>query len=476
MSSHANLISASCLTSLLLAGCAGVGPDYSAPTAQTLQAWSRLGTVGVPDPTEGLAQWWHQLGDPQLDRLIDEALAASPDLAAARARLAQARALRDVAGADRFPTVTASISRNRSRGSREIGSGAPRDLYRAGFDASWEPDVFGGQARGLEAAQADLEASAASLGHTRVSLVAEVALNYVELRAFQTRQAVARANQASQAETLQLTEWRAQAGLTTFLDVEQARGNLAQTTALLPTLATGEAQAQHRLAVLTGQAPGALIERLATPTPMPVLPERIAVGIPAQTLGQRPDVAAAERSLAAATARVGEAQAARYPSFNLSGSLGLEALSAGALGSGGALARALVAGINAPVFDAGRLASQVDAREAARQEAEAHWRQAVLTALEEVENALVALAGSRQRGRALGTAREAADMAAQLARQRYAAGLIDFQTVLDTERSLLSVEDSLATTRSEAATALIQLYKALGGGWSAGALPEEHRP
>lgn len=460
---------------LILAGCASVGPDYQPLATEAPAAWSRLDKDSDTTPPAALADWWRHWQDPELDLLIASALAASPTLAAARARLAQSRALEALAGAERFPTVTASASRSRSRGSQETGSALPRDIYTLGFDAHWEADIFGSQARALEAAQADQAASSASLAHARISLIAEVARNYIDLRAYQTRQAVARANLASQQETLRLTQWRAQAGLTTDLDVEQARSNLAQTTAQLPPLAIGEAQAQHRLAVLAGQSPGALIPRLSPAAPLPQAAPRIAIGIPVDTLRQRPDVAAAERALAAATARVGQAQAARYPSLSLSGSLGLEALSAGALGSGSALARALVAGITAPVLDGGRLARQVDVREGARQEAEANWRQAVLTALEEVENALVALTNHHQRATALDTARQAAASAAQLARQRYAAGLIDFQTVVDAERSLLTVEDSLAATQAEAAIALIQLYKALGGGWSAGAPSEEPR-
>lgn len=449
-----------------LAGCA-VGPDYSRPQIELPAVWQRAGDNRTAKPgNEDLSRWWERLQDAELSRLIEEALAGSLDLKSAQARLRQARALRAAAGADLFPTVTGSASVSRSKGSRQTGSGRTTELYAAGFDASWEPDIFGGVRRGIEAAQAELEASEASLQSTRVSLVAEVALNYVEVRAFQARLAIARSNLESQSDTFQITGWRAQAGLVGALDVEQARTQLEQTRAQIPSLETSLAQAEHRLAVLLGRAPGALRERLAKSAPIPALPAAVAVGIPADTLRQRPDVRAAERTLAAETARIGEAEAARYPGLTLSGSIGLEALGASALGASGALARSVAARLAAVIFDGGRLRQQVEAQSAVAERALVGYEAAILAALEDVENALVALANSVQRTAALGIAAEAARNAALLARQRYAGGLIDFLTVLDTQRTLLSIEDSLAATQAESASALIQLYKALGGGWS----------
>ncbi len=450
---------------LTLAGCAAVGPDYAPPQVDLPPAWDRAGSIGSAQ-SEDLSAWWQRLQDPALSALMDDALAGSLDLKSAQARLRQARALRAAAGADRFPTLSASASARRANGSEQIGSGRTTELYSAGFDASWEPDVFGGVRRSIEAAQAELEASEASLQNTRVSLVAEVALNYVEVRAFQARLAIARANLDSQAETFQLTDWRAQAGLAGALDVERARTQLEQTRAQIPSLETSLAQAEHRLAVLLGRAPGALRERLAVRGPIPVPPQQVAVGIPADTLRQRPDVRAAERALAAETARIGQAQAARYPSFRLTGSIGLEALTASALGASGAAASALAASVATTIFDAGRLRQQVEAQSALAEQALASYEAAILTALEDVENALVSLGNSAQRAAALGAAAEAARNAELLARQRYQSGLIDFLALLDTQRTLLSIEDNLAATQAERASALIQLYKALGGGWS----------
>lgn len=451
---------------LALAGCVAVGPDYTQPQIAVPAAWKSTGKAGIAAPgNEDLSRWWDRLEEPVLSELIKEALAGSLDLRSAQARLRRARALRAVAGAERFPTVSVSASTRRAKSSEEAGSGSTGELYDAGFDARWEPDIFGGVRRGIEAAQADLEASEAGLQNTRVSLTAEVALNYVEARNFQGRLGIARSSFQTQNETYRITGWRAQAGLVGALDVEQARTQLEQTRAQIPNLETGFAQAEHRLAVLLGRAPGSLRERLAEPRLVPVLPARVAVGIPADTLRQRPDVRAAERTLAAETARIGQAEANRYPALTLSGSIGLEALSLDALAGSSAVAHSIAASLAAVIFDGGRMRQQVEAQSAVAEQALAAYEAAILAALEDVENALVALDNSARRGEALSAAATAARQAAQLARQRYESGLIDFLTVLDTQRTLLSVEDSLAASRAESTSALIRLYKALGGGW-----------
>lgn len=457
------------LAALLLAGCAAVGPNYVAPELTPPTTWQGAAAAQVTvthTAPEDLANWWRRLDDATLTGLIERALQTSLDLRAAQAKLREARARRALAGAELFPTVSGSAAGRRVKASGESGGGGTANRFSAGFDASWEPDLFGGLRRGVEAAQADLEASQASLHDVQVSLAAEVGLNYVELRAYQTALDIARANAASQAETLQLTQWRAQAGLTSTLDVEQARANLEQTRAQIPSLETSRAEAEQRLAILLGQQPGALAGRLANPTGIPRLPARVTVGIPADALRQRPDVRVAERTLAAETARIGVVEAQAYPNFSLSGSLGLEALTIGALSSGNAVAGSLLGGVAAPIFDAGRIRQQVNIQTAAQEQALVNYESTVLKALAEVENALVALANARQRQDNLRDAVQAARLAALLARHRYAAGLIDFQTVLDTERTVLTVEDKLTFSEADSVKALIQLYKALGGGWS----------
>ena len=460
---------------LALVGCAAVGHDYVAPVTDPPAGWHRVdpgGHTSTQEAAADLAHWWERLADPALSDLIERTLLVSPDLLAAQARLREARARRAFAQANLFPEATASGSASASRGSRETGSGRRLELYQVGFDASWEPDIFGGQRRALEAAQADLEESEARLNATRVSLAAEMALNYVEMRAFQARLDVARRNLATQAETLQLADWRAQAGLASALEVEQAKTAFEQTRALIPLLETGVAQAQDRIAYLLNRTPAALDSELLRQQPIPSVAGSAAVGIPADALRRRPDVHAAERKLAAETARIGQAEAARYPAFRLSGSIGLEALTVGALSSSAALAHSLAAGVSGVLFDAGRIRQQVAIQQAVRDQALVAYRSTVLTALQEVEDALVALANGKERESALTAAVDSARNAATYAQQRYASGLIDFQTVLDTQRSVLFAEDSLATARADSVGSLIRLYKALGGGWSNAAAAE----
>ncbi len=449
----------------MLAGCASVGPDYQAPEPKVPANWAR--SESTTSTSADLSRWWTTLGDPVLPGLIDQALAGSTDLRLATARLREARARRALAGADAWPTVSASVSAARTKASKEAtGSSRTSSLYNAGFDASWEPDIFGGTRRAIEASQADLEATEANLHATQVSLAAEVALNYIQLRSYQERLTLARGNLANQTETYQITRWRAQAGLVSSLDAEQARSNMEVTHSQIPLLQTSLAEAEHRLAILLGLLPTALHEQLATPGALPSVPEQVAVGIPAQALNQRPDVRAAERQLAAETARIGQASAARYPQLTLSGSIGLEALTLGTLEAPGALTRSLVGQLAVPIFDAGRIRQQIDIQNAVQEQALINYEASVNTALREVEDALVALANNRERQQALTQAVDAAHNAALMARQQYAAGLTDFQTVLTTERTQLTVDDNLASARADSVTTVIQLYKALGGGWS----------
>jgi NodT family efflux transporter outer membrane factor (OMF) lipoprotein len=455
---------------LCLTSCITVGPDYAPPSPEAPAAWDRLDPAHRPAASAAaagdLSRWWRRLNDPLLSELVEEALQSSPDLAMARSRLRQARARRISAAAGLFPEITASGTARQSRSSEETGSGDTSDLYSAGFDAGWELDVFGGIRRSIEAADADLAATGADLDDTRVSLAAETAVGYIQARSLRTRIAIARGNLASQSETLQLTEWRAQAGLVSGLDVEQARSSCEQIRARIPVLEINLAETGHALDILLGHRPGTVRRRLDAAGPQPEPPDDVAVGIPAETLRQRPDVRAAERALAAETARLGAAQAARYPSFRLSGSIGLEALHFSALGNSGADTSSLLAGITVPVFDAGRLRSQAEMQDEVREQARITYEKTVLAALQEVENALAALAGNRDRVQALTAADEAARNAAVMTRQRYSAGLIDFQSVLDAERTALAVEEALAVARADGVLSLIRLYKALGGGWS----------
>lgn len=453
-----------------LTSCLSVGPDYRPPELEVPASWNRCDPSSAEEEVcvsaqSDFGQWWRELNDPLLVELISGALQSNLDLRVARSRLVEARARRQVAVSALFPDAESSASVQRNWNREDSGDWSSSDRFSAGFDAGWELDLFGGRRRTVEAADAALASTEAGVHQVQVSLVAEVALNYVEMRLLQQRLAIARDNLASQTETLQLTGWRSRAGLVSEQDVEQARSHQAQTRAQLPRLETSLAETEHRLDLLLGKAPGTLRPRFEPTGVLPTVPRRIAVGIPAEVLRQRPDLRAAERTLAAETARVGAAEAARYPTLRLSGSIGLDALTLGGLNSSQALSSSLLGGLSAPIFNAGRLKAQVAEQEAAREQALAAYEQTLLGVLEEVENALVAFARSQERSEALDDAAGATRRAAGLARQRYSAGLIDFQSVLDTERGLLSVEDSLASSRAETVQALIRLYKALGGGW-----------
>lgn len=444
------------------AGCAVRTAGLNAPAArpQPAAVWQQTASGTVTGTPVDLTTWWTALGDATLSGLIDRALLNSPDLRSAQARLRQARAERTLRDAALKPTVTGGASAS-------DGYDRPTSLS-PGFDASWEPDVFGGTRASVQAATADVNATLDDLHATQVSLVGEVARNYVELRTAQSRLAIARRNEAAQAETLQLTGFRAQAGLVGSMDVEQARTNVEQTRAQLPALESAIAQQMHRLAVLAGLTPEALTATLSVATPLPSVPDSVAIGIPAETLRQRPDVRAAEQRIVAETARLASADAKRYPRFTLSGSIGAEIVT-GALTGGTALAASAVASVVQTLFDGGRIRQQIAIQSAVQEQRVAAYESTVLTALEDVENALVSFEKSRLRLGSLRSAETAAGNAALLAQTQYSAGVADFQRVLDTQRTVLSVQDSLASTEGERLTALIQLFKALGGGWSTAA-------
>lgn len=452
------------LLAVLLSGCAhtpGTATPPSSSMATAIPAEWSGGTHSAATNPIALVSWWQHLGDATLQSLIDQALQANPQLQQAQAALQQARAQVQVQSAIQAPSVDASGSVQRSR----AGGGSSSNRFQAGLDARWEWDVWGRLDAGLNASQADARASQATLAQTQVTLAAEVALNYINLRSLQARLQIAQRNLASQRETWQLTDWRVQAGLSNSLVREQARASVEQTAAQIPQFQTSLAQARHSLAVLTGQPPAALDALLADAHPVPQPAADLALALPAETLRQRPDVRVAEERISAALARLAQADAARYPSFRLGGSIGLSALTLGALSSGAAIANALLASVSVPLLDGGAARAQVQVQEAALEQARLAYQATVLTALQEVEDALIALQGDRQRLQRLQAAADAANNAALLAQQRYRSGLIDFQSVLETQRTLLSTQDSVASTQASIAADHVRLYKALGGGW-----------
>jgi NodT family efflux transporter outer membrane factor (OMF) lipoprotein len=443
-----------------LGGCASVTPPVQAPQSLTVPAaWSQASAQADLNATS-FAHWWLRFDDPLLGTLVQRALLANTSIQGAQAALQQARAVRDVAAAGLLPVLGSSASAQRNRNGDNSANS-----FRVGLDASWEVDVFGANRHALGASDATVLASAASLGDVRVSIAAEVALNFIALRCAQERVAIAQANLGNQQETLQLTQWRLQAGLVTAVEAAQASASAQQTAAQIALLQTTLAQTTHALSVLTGQPPAALSVVLAQDGAVPQAPDNLALAMPMDTLRQRSDVRAAEYLVSAAVARVAQADAARLPSFKLGGSLGLSALSVGALTNGASLAAAVLASVSWPVLDGGASQAQVRAQQAALEQVSASYRGTVLAALAEVEDALVALRGDKERLLRLKNAFEEADTASTLARQRYSSGVVDFQTVLETQRTRLGTQDSMATARASVSADHVRLYKALGGGW-----------
>jgi len=460
-------------TGLGLTGCASwsqprAGPAEGVRSQEVVPAtWSVTTPTSVT--TKPIGEWWARFNDPLLSTLVQRSLQYNTDIRTAQAALRQARALRDVQAATLYPSTDVSTSAQRSKSIEE----KTRHTYAAGFDAAWEIDVFGANRSGLRAAEADARASAASLADTQVSIAAEVALAYIQVRGTQARLDIARENLATQLETLQITNWRLQAGLTTSLDVEQARTTSEQTRAQIPVLEISIAQAENSLAVLTGQSPADLKKQLQETAVVPSPADDLAVSMPAETLRQRPDVRAREHQVSAARALVSQAEAARYPAFLLNGSFGLQALTFSALTGAASTVSALVGSVSMPLFDGGANRARIRAQDAVLEQAWVSYEAQILTALQEVEDALVALNGDRERLVSLRNAAEAAGNAALLARQRYTSGLIDFQVVLETQRTLLNTQDSVASTTADVSTDYVRLYKALGGGWQPDAAPRE---
>jgi NodT family efflux transporter outer membrane factor (OMF) lipoprotein len=446
-----------------LCACASAPRQPAEGPAQALAlpaAWSAPQAPVTP-AAESLAQWWQGCSDATLTGLVTESLQANSDVRTANARLAQSRALRDLASSALWPSVTALASVQAGT----VGGHSTGRVLQASAAGSWDPDVFGGNRSGLRASLATLQASADRVGDARVAVASEVGIGYILLRSTQSRLAIAAENLASQQETLQIVRWRTQAGLASELDVDQAATAAEQTAALLPLLQVSEAQARHALAVLAGRAPTALDGTLAAVQPVPSCDAGLALGIPADTLRQRADVRAAEQDVAAAWAQVAQARAARWPDFTLSGSLGTSAATVSALGTGAAAVSTLLASVALPLIDGGARRATVRLRQAALEQASVAYQATVLAALKDVEDALAALRGDEPRLQSLQRAATAALAADDLAQLQYRSGLVDFQVVLDTQRARLAAQDALASAQAQLGSDDVRLYSALGGGW-----------
>ena len=480
---------------LSLIGCAVTPPtrvaELDLPTAWYEETIHRP----QPKPPLHLAQWWTSFDDPILSALIDRGITANHDLREATARVRETRAQRTVASADRWPQLGSSASYTRNRGSentvpsgfsnsggstggdngangtggnnlgRSFGIGEERDFFQTRFDASWEIDIFGRVHWAVKAAEADIDAAQENYRNVLVSLLAEIARNYIELRGFQHRLVIARNNIQAQQDSVDVTTERFEAGITSAQDVAQAEALLATTRSQLPTLETGVRQSSYRLSVLIGQPPGALLDELSQTGPIPTAELDGRLELPSDLLRRRPDIRHAERELAAATARLGVAMADLYPRFSLIGVAGLQSLDLSDLIEWSSRTWTIGPSVSWPVFDAGRIRANIRAQDARQEQALIRYEQVILTSLEEVENTLVAYARERVRHRWLTDAVTASQEATDVARERYRSGLENFLNVVVAQRSLYDSQDALAQSEISIASNLVALYKALGGGW-----------
>ncbi|HNX26277.1 MAG TPA: TolC family protein [Phycisphaerae bacterium] len=454
-----------------VSGCT-VGPDYTTPDFQTPDYAGALeeksGTTGAITP-EILASWWDTLGDPILTDLIEKAAQSNLDLKVARARVRQSRAQLGIAESALLPQFDASGLYSRARDSKSSAfmpeSTTDFNVYRAGLDAGWEIDIFGGTRRAVEAAKAELESQDESLKSVLVSLASEVALDYIELRTVQERMNVANGNLKIQKQTLDLLESRFNSGLCDELAIQQARYNLETTRSMIPRLISAEEAVINALEVLLGSMPGELHKMLQAGKPIPVPSFQNVTGIPANALRQRPDVRIAERQLAAQTARIGQATADLYPKFSLVGSIGLESLNSGDFMKADSGFYSIGPSMTWPIFHGGAIRQNIKAQTALQEQYLARYEKVVLSAVKEVRDALVAYAQEQLSCKSLRKAVKASQEAVDISMDKYKNGLVDFNNVLVAQRSMLTLQESLAISEGEIAGNLVRVYKALGGGW-----------
>ncbi len=474
-----------CMGALLAAGCA-VGPNYHPPKVNTPDQWTGLSAASTDDTSVAtpeaatVAEWWKHFHDPELDSLISKAVQTNLTLKQAQERILQAREARTVAGASMLPSLDASSNVSNSRsglsatpagGSTQSLTSKSRNLFQSGLDATWELDLFGGIRRSIEAADANLQAAVEDSRDVMVTLTAEVALNYVELRGYQQQVAIAQKNLESQRRTAELTHKRFDVGFASRLDVANADAQVATTQSQIPLLEASAQQSIYSLSVLLGREPAALLTELSPQGGIPATPPVVPIGLPSDLLQRRPDIRRAEAQLHSATAEIGVATADLFPKFSLTGSAGQQGLTVGSLGSLASRFWSVGPSVTLPLFNAGKIRANIRLQNAAQQQALLAYQQTVLTALQDVETALVAYAKEQQHGAALLNAVSANETAVDLSTRLYTAGQGDFLNVLTAQRDLYSSEDALVQSNRAVDTDLIALYKALGGGWEKKSTP-----
>ena len=471
------------VSSVVAAGCA-VGPTYQRPHVGVPSRWTVSPARGTSERPVERDDWWASFQDPELNSLIQRAVAHNLDLQLALERVKEARAARGVVRSGYFPSAdaTATATRNRQPLIAPIAPGTVKIVpaefnnFEGGLAASWELDVFGGIRRGVQAATADAAAAEESRRDVLVILLADVGNTYGQLRGFQKRLEIARKNIKTQQDTLDLTSARAKAGLATELDVSRAAAQLESTKAVVPTLASGADVSTHSLSVLLGEEPGALRNELEKPAPIPPAEPDVQVGLPSDLLERRPDIRRSEAQLAAATARVGEAKAEWFPRFVLTGTAGRQATQLHDLTLGAGNFFSVGPGISLPLFTGGRIRSNVALQTSRQRQALISYQSTILNALEEVQNALVNYSQEQERRDRLNQAAQQSQLAVELATEQYTAGLVDFLSVLDAQRQLYADEDLAVQSQTTVTTDVIALYRALGGGWNVAPAVATTRP
>ncbi len=458
---------------LTMAGCA-VGPTYHAPKLPMPVQWTGLsastGNPGIAaSDAASIAEWWKGFHDSELDSLVQRAIQSNLDLKQAQSRILQARELRRIAGAGLWPNVNASAS-NTTSGSQSTattaGAGSStRNLFEAGLDAAWELDFFGGVRRGVEAANANIQAAIDDSRDVMVTLTAEVALNYIELRGFQQQMAIAKKNLEDQRQSAEIARKRFSVGFVSELDVANAEAQVATTQSQIPLLEASAQQTIYALSVLMGSEPAALLTELTPAGAMPGVPPQVPAGLPSDLLERRPDILRAEAQLHASIAQVGIAKADLFPRFSLTGSGGVQNLTQGSLASMASGVLSVGPSLTFPIFNAGKISANVRAQNEAAQQALLVYRQTVLTALKDVESALIAYAKDQQHREAVAAAVKSNEKAVELSMKLYIAGETEFLNLLTTQRDLYASQDALVQADRSIDSDLVALYKALGGGW-----------
>lgn len=454
----------------LLSGCATTSstPEFKSNFDTALPtAWANSTEVSTTLDVESLSQWWNGFGDPNLAALVEDALASNPDIRSALSSIRMARAERGLQEADLWPSVSAAISASDAKTrDREGNMTTDVESYTAGLDASWEVDLFGKQKQYLNAADAALAAASEDYQQVQVSLAAEVAVTYLSLCSYEAQLKIVRSSLATRETTLQITQWQEQVGEGDALDTQQAIASAEQARAQIPELEQSILEVRNSLATLTGRTPSSLVDQLELSATFPEAPGSIAVGIPAETLRQRPDIRSAESAIIAAQAQLSAAERSRLPSLKLNGYIGVFALSADVLVDPQNILTNLVAGLSAPIWNAGEISRTIEIQAEALTQSYLDYERSVLAALAEVENALSSITKRSRQLKTLVRASDAAQQSAELAQMQYEAGETDLLTVLDAQRTELSLEQSRIATRAQALTAYVQLYKSLGGGWT----------